>query len=406
MSYIKDRTINRFTLTRSCMAILISGHIAKMLSNTSLGNTSEANITTEGSQYLQIPLGVNIFLLSIQAALGVLGVVGNILVSVTVVRRTSKLSALSPYLLSLACADLGILLFNHPIVILRIQLRSRWILGKVICLYVNTFKETFFSASIWTITAIAAERYLNTSRKTKKIRLGQRKSLKKRACFIITAIWIISFGVTTIPAFIDMEYHSNNSSHSRCRSTASLTFNRIFVTVKAIILYVLPLGLIAFSYQSISKRVAKRSEALLAGTPSFSREASCSNTRAILIQTRKTQRILKPLVIVFAATMLPLQLFSLVASYWTLFNRQSYFYVFFTLVNISVAVNAAADPLVYCVVNENFRVEMKAALYGCFRCQNTKTVRERQSVVSTVTVRSRAKNNSMVLSVTNEETNL
>ena len=362
------------------MAILISGHIAKMLSNTSPGNTSEANITTEGSQYLQIPLGVNIFLLSIQAALGVLGVVGNILVCVTIVRRTSKLSALSPYLLSLAFADLGILCFNHPIVILRIQLRSRWILGKVMCLYVNTFKETFFSASIWTITAIAAERYLNTSRKTKKIRLGQRKSLKKRACFIITAIWIISFGVTTIPAFIHMEYHSNNSSDSSCESTASLTFNRIQMTVNAIILYVLPLGLIALSYQSISKRVAKRSEALQAGTPSCSREASCSNTRAILIQTRKTQRILKPLVIVFAATMLPLQLFSLVTSYWTLFNSQSYFYVLFTLVNISVAVNAAADPLVYCVVNENFRVEMKAALYGCFRCQNTKTVRERQSL--------------------------
>ena len=376
-----------------------------MLSNTSLGNASEENITTEGSQYLQIPLGVTIFLLSIQAALGVLGVVGNVLVCVTIVRRTSRLSALSPYLLSLACADLGILLINHPIVILRIQLRSRWILGKVICLYVNTFKETFFSASIWTITAIAAERYLNTSRKTNKIRLGQRKSLKKRACFIITAIWIISFGVTTIPVFIHMEYHSNNSSYSTCRSIASLTFNRILVTVNAIILYVIPLGLIALSYQSISKRVAKRSETLLAGTPSCSREASCSNTRAILIQTRKTQRILKPLVIVFAAAMLPLQIFALSALYWTLFNSQNYYYVLFTLVNISVAVNAAADPLVYCVVNEDFRVEMKAVVYGCFRCQNTKSAaRERHSLVTRVTVQSRATNNSMVLC--NEETNM
>lgn len=348
---------------------------------------------------------MTIFLLSIQAALGVLGVVGNVLVCVTIVRRTSRLSALSPYLLSLACADLGILLINYPIVILRIQLRSRWILGKVICLYVNTFKETFFSASIWTITAIAAERYLNTSRKTNKIRLGQRKSLKKRACFIITAIWIISFGVTTIPVFIHMEYHSNNSSYSTCRSIASLTFNRILVTVNAIILYVIPLGLIALSYQSISKRVAKRSETLLAGTPSCSREASCSNTRAILIQTRKTQGILKPLVIVFAATMLPLQIFALSALYWTLFNSQSYYYVLFTLVNISVAVNAAADPLVYCVVNEDFRVEMKAVVYGCFRCQNTKsTVRERHSLVTTVTVQSRATSNSMVLC--NEETNM
>lgn len=388
------------------MAISISGHITKMLNNTTLGNTSDANITTrdKGSPYLEIPSGLTTFQLSIQAALAVLGVIGNVLVCVTIVRRTSKLSALSPYLLSLACGDLGILLFNHPLVILRIQLRSCWILGKVICLYVNTFKETFFGASIWTITAIATERYLHTSRKTKKIRLGQRKSLKKRACFIITAIWIISFGVTTIPVFIHTEYDSNNSYCNRCRGTASRSFYRIFITVKAIILYVLPLGFIALSYQGISKRVAQRSEALLAGTPSCSREASCSNTRAILIQTRKTQRILKPLVIVFAATMLPLQIFSLAASYWTVFYLQSYFYVLFTLVNISVAINAAADPIVYCVVNEDFRLEMKAAMYCCFRCRCTKPVRKRHSLDTMVTVRSRATSNSIVLS--NEETNL
>ena len=108
------------------MAISISGHITKMLNNTKLGNTSDANITTcdKGSPYLQIPLGLTTFQLSIQAALAVLGVIGNVLVCVTIVRRTSKLSALSPYLLSLACADLGILLFNHPLVILRIQLRG------------------------------------------------------------------------------------------------------------------------------------------------------------------------------------------------------------------------------------------------------------------------------------------
>ena len=274
----------------------------------------------------------------------------------------------------------------------------------MICLYVNTFKETFFGASIWNITAIAAERYLHTSRETKKIRLGQRKSLKKRACFIITAIWIISFGVTTIPVFIHTEYDSNNSYCNRCRGTAPRSFYRIFITVKAIILYVLPLGLIALSYQSISKRVAQRSEALLAGTPSCSREASCSNTRAILIQTRKTQRILKPLVIVFAATMLPLQIFSFAASYWTVFSDQGYFYVLFTLVNISVAINAAADPIVYCVVNEDFRLEMKAAVHCCFRCQYTKPVRKRDSLDTMVTVRSAATSNSIVLS--NEETNL
>ena len=160
-----------------------------MLNKSSLENSSRVNAGTGdangGSDFLQLPFGFTVFQLSLQVAIGVFGVAGNVLVCATIIRRTNKLSALSPYLLSLAFSDIGILLFNHPLTVLKIQFPSgEWLLGKVACLYIAPFTETFFGASIWTITTIAVERYLKIAWKIKKIRFGKTRSLK-RTRFII-----------------------------------------------------------------------------------------------------------------------------------------------------------------------------------------------------------------------------
>ena len=102
----------------------------------------------------------------------------------------------------------------------------------------------------------------------------------------------------------------------------------------------------------------------------------------ILLQSRKTERILKPLVILFAVTMLPLHMFTITLVYrgrnYQLFY-QSYFLVLITIVDISVSINAAAEALVYCVVNEDFRQGLIAVLNCCFRCQQTKSRGSRYS---------------------------
>ena len=85
-------------------------------------------------------------------------------------------------------------------------------------------------------------------------------------------------------------------------------------------MYVLPLSIIAFSYQRIGEKVSKRLKELQyeAPNPCLGSPLSSSmlNAKTILHQTRKTQRILKPLVILFALTMLPYQMFNLATVYW------------------------------------------------------------------------------------------
>ena len=324
-------------------------------------NNSSADI------YLKLPVEFSTFQLILQIVIDVFGVIGNLVVIAKIIRGTNAFSVMTPYLLSLAFADLGILLFNYPLVILHIEFPHKWFVGELVCLYFVPFTETFFGACIWSITAIAAERYVKIAwTVTVPISSGRRPSrFSKRILLIVVTIWVASFFLTALPTYLYQAYDSNE-----CFNKYSRSLHRKLATINAILMYVLPLSIIAFSYQRIGKLVTKRPIKLRRQTPNPSLDSSRStirrNEEAILIQTRKTQRILKPLVILFAVTMLPYQMFMLTMVYWDTFNSQSYYYILLFVLNISVATNSAADPLVYCVTNKDFQREIKATCLHCF----------------------------------------
>ena len=328
-------------------------------------NSSSEDVSNAG--YLKLPVEFSTFRLILQIAIDVFGVIGNLVVIAKIIRGTNAFSVMSPYLLSLAFADLGILLFNYPLVILQIEFQhGEWFFGELVCLYFVPFTETFFGACIWSITAIAAERYVKiTWIVTVPISSGGRR-FSKRILLIVVIIWVASFFLTALPIYL---YQTYDSYGCYCAYPPSL--HRKLATINAILMYVLPLGIIAFSYHRIDKLVTERAMKLRQQTPNPSLETSRStikrNEEAILIQTRKTQRILKSLVILFAVTMLPYQMFMLTMVYWDILHRQSYYYILIIMVSISVATNSAADPLVYCVTNKDFRREIKAALPRCLR---------------------------------------
>ena len=328
--------------------------------NNSLSEDNNSDIN------LNLPSEFSTFRLILQIVIDVFGVIGNLVVIAKIIRGTNAFTVMTPYLLSLAFADLGILLFNYPLVILMIEFPQKWFFGELVCLYFVPFTETFFGACIWSITAIAAERYVKiTWIVTVPISSGGRR-FSKRILLIVVTIWVASFFLTALPIYL---YQTYDSYGCYCAYPPSL--HRKLATINAILMYVLPLGIIAFSYHRIGKLVTERAMKLRQQTPNPSLETSRStikrNEEAILIQTRKTQRILKPLVILFAVTMLPYQMFMLTMVYWDILHSQSYYYILIIMVSISVATNSAADPLVYCVTNKDFRREIKATCLHCFR---------------------------------------
>ena len=331
-----------------------------MSNNTSL-NTKASAITNDAEGYLALPIGFELFVFII---IGLLGVVGNVIVCATIIRRPQVLSAMSQYLLSLAFADLGVLLLILPEGVLKVHFPYRWVLGKALCLYITPISPLFFTAAIWSITTIAVERYANIA--WKMMQIGGRRSLK-RSRLIIVVIWVISFVTASLPVYIHRGYDSNSR---RCLTAYPKTVKRGMVHLNATLQYILPLSIITFCYQRIGKRVSERLRLFQNETENDSQvkdSSSMMNTKAILQQTRKTQRILKPLVILFALSMLPLNVFNLVIAYWDRLFYRNYALLLISAILVSTTLNSAADPLVYCIVSKEFRAEIKSMLSRCFR---------------------------------------
>lgn len=76
-------------------------------------------------------------------------------------------------------------------------------------------------------------------------------------------------------------------------------------------------------------------------------------------QNSKAMKILTPIVLVFAVSMLPINAVRVLVVFWDEVVFEKYFGVFFDVCVIGVLVNAASDPFIYSIVAKDFRVELK-----------------------------------------------
>ena len=336
--------------------------------NTSAVNASVRQNTTPGfPEYLHQPLGATVFQISLWSTIVLLGVIGNILVCIVILRRPKMKTSMNYYLLSLAIADLGVLLFIFPVVVLKYLFPFRWLLGKHACYYLYPTVEIFFGASIWSITAIAIERYRNIVG-AKRHQIKHRSRV--RTFVVIGMVWLASFLVSSVPLYPFMAYHSTLEMCSLEWPDMSGT-NAVFLSfsiVHIVVWYALPLVVIAFTYMRIRKRVlqsvafrssmSENDDGAQAVLPQTSSNNERSDNR-IWQQSKKTTRILTPLVILFAVTMLPLNslrvLLLIIPAFWT----KSYYNLIVGQVIVFVLINSSANPLVYYIVSQEFKDAFK-----------------------------------------------
>lgn len=133
------------------------------------------NITTKlgWRPYIQEPDVLKIARLIFVSLMAILGLLGNLWVAIKVSKRRSLLSC---YICNLAVADMGVLALSVPIAIIKEQMPTNWPLGSFFCHYLYPLTEVFHGASIWSIAAIAAERYHGMQMRTpSKDNYGKRK---------------------------------------------------------------------------------------------------------------------------------------------------------------------------------------------------------------------------------------
>ena len=318
-------------------------------------------------QYYSEPPGLVIARLTFEATLAVLGVLGNILVCVVIARMRTK-TAINRYLFNLGIADIGVLLVVFPMAVLQEQVKSYFPLGKGICLYVYPVIDTFYGASIWLVTSVAVERYINI---VKRVEVYRGRSLTTSTLTIV-AIWLISFSVVSLPLFFVTEYDEKTSACvvNWFRKPSFLHWRQVYTITLTMFTYVLPLGIISWTYVQIGSRLTQstgfhkeieRKCSTVSYGKNAKRKKKGENNR--LKENTKAKRILTPIVVTFAVSMLPINIFRLIALYWPVVFFLKYFWVLYHVLVIFTTANSAVNPVIYSIVSREFRRGFKRLIF-------------------------------------------
>jgi len=283
----------------------------------------------------------------------VVGVPGNILVLVIF----SRCHADTPFnmssnslILSLAAADLGILIFYIPFYVVYELKHLVWLFGPAMCKLVFSSTHICLYASLGTMVGVAIERYLVTFHlhvSRHKVAMG------------MFAAWIVAL-LLSIPQMINLqlvplEDHSQDDPKYACELVwPDHLFEQILHPVDFVVFYLVPVAVISVLYVKITSmlRSAIRHNLL---------------NQQLTRQVKKVVHMLIVVVIVFAICNFPIYIFHLYRVFqfnqWLkVVDESPWIFSFFAALFL---IPHTVNPLVYAILDRKFRKQVFKILIKC-----------------------------------------
>ncbi|XP_030438065.1 thyrotropin-releasing hormone receptor-like [Gopherus evgoodei] len=300
------------------------------------------------------------------------GIVGNIMVVLVVLTTREMKTPTNCYLVSLAVADLMVLV-AAGLPNISDSLAGTWIYGHAGCLGITYFQYLGINVSSCSITAFTVERYIAVCHPMR----AHTMCTVSRAKRIIAFVWSCT-SIYCMLWFFLVDINVNKSQHLECGYKVSrnlylpiylLDFALFFVTplFVATILYGL-IGRILFASpipdqaDAIAEPWRERSGKEKNGVDTRgSKPSSCSRTRGALSSRKQVTKMLAVVVILFALLWMPYRTLVLVNSFMDNPFLNPWFILFCRL---CVYANSAINPVVYNLMSQKFR----AAFKGLCKC--------------------------------------
>ena len=314
--------------------------------------------------------------LTAQVLIATFGVIGNALV-ITVLKAAKKIQPGEFYLMNLAIADLGTLLLTFPIVALK-QHSPSWLLGRFTCLYLTPFTEVFHGASVWFIAVIAVERYRQVVT-VKMVLKNPNKASWQKAKIVATCVWVTSFLIFSLPMYFIVGHQEPEGC---APNWPSEIFIKIYNGLLTFFSYLLPLLVISFTYVIISRTLTRSNLFIIAmkrdqlSPEQNGKDLTIKSAR--LSQNNRAKKILTPLVLVFALTMLPLNIIRFAVVLHPPLHEKNFYVSLLFVVAVFVLLNSSSNPVIYSVVSRDFRQRVNNFISGGrgIAKQNTLLVRQ------------------------------
>ncbi|XP_044152778.1 neurotensin receptor type 1-like [Bufo gargarizans] len=308
------------------------------------------------------------------------GMLANGLTILTLMRNgRMKVSAIRFYLLSLALADI-LLLLTIPVTLYRYFWQYYpWALSDTVCKLYFMIRQVYCATTSWTIVALTSERYFAICHRMWSI-TGLRKS---RMAYLLAFIWILSF-LSTIPVAIVygessaciLDYTATSQDKVVLDSTVCEMLEpkphivyKSIMQIRSILFFVVPLvaiiifHLLIFHHFSMNHR--QREMIGLTRTHWQFSSKHMNQPRSQPFSERKARQLMGAVVVAFFLCNFPDTASSLMQIY--IDNWNTYVLKVYTLLKTYLSLplwylNSALDPILFCISSTSFRSACRETL--------------------------------------------
>ncbi|XP_017763546.1 PREDICTED: neuromedin-U receptor 2-like [Eufriesea mexicana] len=308
------------------------------------------------SLYIVVPVTI------IYVLVFVTGIIGNISTCIVIARNKSMHTATNYYLFSLAISDLLLLVSGLPAEIYLVWCKYPYVFGEGFCILRGLTAETSTNASVLTITAFTAERYLAICHPF----LSQTMSKLSRAVKLILVVWLVALSFALPQALqLGVVYHQQNPDMVMC--TVKKVLLQHSFELSTFLFFVMPMSLITVLYALIGLKLRKSN--MMKRSRGSGQGGSCRHHPG-----RSSRRVLKMLVAVVIAFFIcwaPFHVQRLIAIYGTNPDdhitsnnkRMEFLYILMTYISgVFYYVSTTINPILYNIMSNKFRVAFMETL--------------------------------------------
>ncbi|NWS09504.1 TRFR protein, partial [Motacilla alba] len=293
------------------------------------------------------------------------GIAGNAMVVLVVLRTKHMVTPTNCYLVSLAVADLIVLLAAGLPNISEVV--ASWVYGYAGCLCITYLQYLGINISAWSIAAFTVERYIAICHAIK----AQLLCTVSRARRIIASLWLFTSLYCLMWFFLvdTTQVTFSDGAQVICGYRVSRSLYMPIYFLDFAVFYVIPLGLAAVLYGLIARILFVSP---LPGSPQHpflgsvqqgsSLRLSCRGSRAALSSRKQVTKMLAVVVALFAVLWLPYRTLVVVNSFVDPPYLNTWFLLFCRL---CIYLNSAINPIIYNLMSQKFR----AAFRKLYKCQ-------------------------------------
>ncbi|XP_060694321.1 thyrotropin-releasing hormone receptor-like [Hemiscyllium ocellatum] len=331
-------------------------------------NISLANSASAGTDLIYKSLEYKAASVLLVLAICGTGIIGNIMVVLVVLTAKHMRTPTNCYLVSLAVADLMVLV-AAGLPNISDSLIEKWIYGHVGCLGITYLQYLGINVSSCSITAFTVERYIAICHPIK----AQSICTVSRAKKILAFLWAVTSFYCMLWFFL-VDININSRQNAQCGYKVSRNLYLPIYFIDFTIFYVIPLIVATVLYGLIGRvlflspipnqiEIGMERWKERPGTESSSSQSSSRTSKGGVSSRKQVTKMLAVVVILFALLWMPYRTIVVVNS---LIDKQYENAWFLLFCRLCVYANSAINPVIYNLMSQKFRSAFKK-LCNCSR---------------------------------------